>query len=259
MSEQERHDDPEELAMRQRANQPPDPDDPIVIELRKAEARRRQITIAMGLVVLIAALVGVWALVTYRATFFRPPLPIQETEARILEETNDPSCRQMIAEVTATGQSFYGEEANIEAGLLAETVERSSTALETVTSLRIRIEQARSRSQEAVLRFDESRAQLDRWFEYTLNELALLERLGTEHRDALEPSPAPEDPQASDEPVNVNPPPPSSKAAPTRPPGELRDRALLAVHDAFQNFRVWHTSGLHPCGQAPEGTEGWVP
>lgn len=245
------------------AKREPTEHDPLVLELKRAEARRRQITIGMGLVVLIAAIVGVWALVEYREAFFRPQMGVEQGEEDVLARTNDPVCREMIAHVTTTGESFYELEPQIEAGLLADSPATVSETVERLSGLRIRIEEAKASAVDANLRFDESREQLNRWFDFALTELSLLERLATEHRDVLEPPPTPDEPEQDEQGGNEAGTAEKTKGEKTpavgRTPAQLRDRALLTMHESFQNFRVWHTSGLHPCGEAAEGVEGWTP
>jgi hypothetical protein len=102
------------------------------------------------------------------------------------------------------------------------------------------------------------------------------ERLATEHRDALEPAPVQNEGKESEASTPEASTPEASTPEASTPkgtkvskgkkapvveptPAQLRDRALLTLHESFQNFRVWHTSGLHPCGEAAEGVEGWTP
>ncbi|MFU8802963.1 MAG: hypothetical protein ACNA8W_04050 [Bradymonadaceae bacterium] len=231
-------------------------DDSMIDDIARAEGRRRLITLVMGVVVLVSTAVALWAIFAHRDTFFRPQMDIAAGEGEVLADTNDPVCRNVITDVTAAGEDFFKIEADIEAGLLAGSPETVAKTVDALTLIRTRLEEVQTRSQDANLRFDESRTQLDQWFTYTHNELTLLERLGNDHRDVLEPRIV-EEAEAEDAEEAAE--APKDKAAPARPATELRDQALLAVHESFQNFRVWHTSGLHPCGVAPEGREPWTP
>lgn len=258
-------------------NESQDDVEALVRELERGEAPRRRLALLGGVLALGTVAVLLWAMTAHRDTMFRPELGIEDGEQALLEETNDPACRNMIGEVTTGAKKFFESERAIERDLLARELPRSEAVHARLVEIGDDVQRARELSEQAVLRYDHSREELERWFAYVDGELALLQRLGREHRERLEADQTVEadeandqagEDQAGDVQGHVVRPADGALGAKTdrkagsgAPPApeELRDRALLAVHESFQSFRVWHSASMHPCGRAPEGVTPWHP
>lgn len=238
-----------------------EPVDEIVTRLEAREKKSRRKTVIVTALVLIPAILAVIFAWMYRDQVLAPQLDIEGGEKEVLAETDDPQCRSMIASVTQVGEDFRARHAAIEKRILGDDPEALATIMSDVGELRDRLERAEVESGDANLRFDTSREELDRWFAHVDNELRLLSELADERLAEVEPAEesAEEGEEgtegAEDEDTEAEAPKPAS----TKTPEERRDGALLAVDDAFESFRVWHTGSLHPCGAADEDEEGWTP
>lgn len=258
-------------------NEPEKPDDSddfdqMVEEMGRAEAKRRRrgmlITSVVGIVVLIA-----FALVyMYRDDVFGGPVDVGEGEAEILAETNDPQCRQMIDDITAVGDDYFAYEKTIDQKLLGDDAEAIRGIRQKIDEFEARLTAARELSRESNLRFEDSPKQLTDWFEYMELELGFVDRLARERLAELEAADAAAnaDAGAGDAGAEAAGDAPAGDEAhgevvvqgdarPEKTPVERRDAALVAIHDAFENFRVWHAGGMHPCGKADPGETPWAP
>lgn len=223
----------------------PDGEDQLLLALRRGELRRRLMGALGALALLVAVVLGVQAFVN-RGKDARINLPVEEGEEEVLSRTNDPACREMIGQVGAIGKDFFALEADIEAKLLGEDPEAIGEVQARLGALGERLGQAEGLAREATLRFDTSRAQLDRWFPHMRQWIKAFEALGEERLQALGAKGAP----AAAVGGTADAGPEVDGGAPTTLEElvQRRDRGLVIVHDDFERFRVWHTSGLHPCG-----------
>lgn len=213
-------------------------------EFLRAESARRRRALLGGLAVIGGIALLVVLGVVFQDTVFRPLIEVEKGEQEVFAETNDPVCRGLIARVTEIGASYFEQESSIERGLVSTDREEVLRIGELLENYRSRLAKAEQESADAVLRYDNSRDELDRWFAYVDTELGHLSRLASERASKLGGDSAEESAgQGGDEKL--------SEAAAL----DLQGRALLAVHESFQSFRVWHSAGLHPCGRSPEGSE----
>jgi len=244
------------------------PDGKAFEAIARAEAERKK----RGMALLAFAIVGSVAMVfAIQAVIGGPGLKLDdvgETEEEILEKTNDPQCRKTIADVQAMEPKFKELVAVLEADLLSQDPAKISAAMLAVKTMSGDFSRLAEDSQEAALRYDDSRAELDQWFTYIQGELRTMERIGEDVLEELEIKRKME----AGEPVEVDLEAAKKKKRTrrhskekvdprTRPPKERLDGAVLAVYDSFQSFRVWQddTEHPHPCGAADEGEEPWVP
>lgn len=259
--------------------------------LAKAEKSRRTRALIIAFVITgVLGGTGVLA-VLFSDTFFQPELDIESGEKDVLAETNDPDCRGFIGKVTVIEADYRALEPSVAAMMKTEDPAELRKVRSVVASLRKRIDKQEVASQDATLRFDTSRKELDDWFDYIDNELSLVSDLAAYRLEQLgEPlelgeADAAGSPDAGEagagtpaegavneeadagagEVVHVEAKPagrPTGAArvkASSKTPTELHEGSMLAVHEAFQSFRVWHTGSLHPCGQAADGEDGWTP
>ncbi|MBA2664707.1 MAG: hypothetical protein H0U74_20640 [Bradymonadaceae bacterium] len=227
--------------------------DALAVDFARAESTRRRRAIFVGLACLGALVLTLWGMVNFRDTLFRPDMQVEAGERSVLAETNDPQCRELIARVTTVGDAYFAAERAIERELLGDDLEVVVQVSATLKAIRSQLVEIGASSSAANLRYENSRAELDNWFVYVDRELELLIRLSTERLSELGPG-EPEEAQDTVEPAAAK------KKAASKPvigAEELRQRALLAVHESFQSFRVWHSSEMHPCGKAPEGVTPW--
>lgn len=213
-----------------------DPDlEKLVEGLKRQEQARRKKTLILVIVVVALATAVMTAALFFQDDIMGPAIDVQAGEEDLLEKTNDPQCRGFIDTVTAEGVAYRNMMAGLQANLLGDKPAETQTYIDDLDALRKRLDDARIKSVDAELRFPDSRQELDDWFKHIDKELDLLMRLGQE---------------------KLNPP---AQSAFKKPPAELLDQAVLATHDAFENFRVWHTASQHPCGAASPDEKGWTP
>lgn len=225
--------------------------------IARAEAQRRRrvmISVAVGAVLTVAGIGVVAAL--FQAGALGPDLDMEEEEKDSLEETNDPQCRAMIAELTTFGDELRADMPELEY-VVHEDREKVVAARAKVSSWRERLEASRVKSREANLRFEDSRKELDTWFGYVDTELRLLDLRGERHLERLAAEAKGETyvelkPKKRGKIIG-------KKKEVERTPEQKRDAALLAINDALESFRVWHSSAMHPCGAADEGETPWAP
>jgi hypothetical protein len=262
-SEEPRHDAPE-------TGSEPEEDEELegmMSSIRKAERRQRVRAALYGLAVVVLAVVAVYAFFTYRDELFVPKIDMDEAGQEAWEKTNDPQCRTLIEQVTAIGKDFYEYESFVEAHLLGDDPDKIREIKRRMESFKARLNKAEKLSDEAELRYDDSARQLDEWFDYVDMEIGFVERLADERLAYLEREQAREASgdagTSADSGIVVYSPDAAEleqkRDKPKQSPEERRDGALIALHDAFQNFRVWHSANAHPCGAAAEGEEPWRP
>jgi hypothetical protein len=224
-------------------------DDNLVRSLEAAERARRSRAMLVGGLVVLIGVGGLGLSFTYRDEVFRPKLDVAEGEVDVIEDTNDPQCRAFIAEITAVGKDYVEIEPRLTDKMLGDDVATIEGLVKDLEGLKVRLVEAREKSQDAELRFDDSRSEVKEWFRYTDNELTLIQRVGTDRVGELAVAQPDAGTLVEDGQVEK-----SKKPMPERLSG-----ATLAANEAFQKFRVWHTGGLHPCGAADEGETPWAP
>lgn len=212
--------------------------------IARAEAQRRK----RGLMIAFGALVVAALVVLVGKTFGDQDVEatLDKSEQDVLAKTNDPQCRELIAQVEALSARYREVEPKLTQGLLSPEVPTRLGALDTITSLRDAIKAQETASQAANLRYPQSRQELDEWFKYVDSELGVLV-MANQTWQSLNDAVTEED---------------KAKAlakAPKQSPESLRDGATLALYNAFKSFRVWHSAALHPCGAADPGETPWQP
>ncbi len=259
-------------------------DQELMDSLAKAERSRQTRALATGgLIAGLLVTLGILA-VLFSDVFFQPELDIAGGEEDVLAETNDPQCRGFIEKVTKIEADYRALETDVESLMGTDDPEKLKSLRSSIGELRARIDRQEKASADANLRYDESRGELDAWFGYIDNELSLvqdlvswrLEEIGAadpvapkeeaaEGADAGTPMAEADGDAGAAEVVHVAEKPDATPTGAARvraskkTPKELHEGSMLAVHEAFQSFRVWHTGSLHPCGKAEEGEEPWAP
>ncbi|QDG52939.1 hypothetical protein FIV42_19985 [Persicimonas caeni] len=263
--------------------------DRMLDSIEKAESARKR----KGLIFLLIGLIigaGIFALAfMFRDEVFGPAVDIEEGQQEVIAKTDDPQCRDMIAQVQDLSDRYFKLEPKIEDKLLSEDAAAIQEIRDEVARLQQRLDEIEEFSGEANLRFDESRAQLKEWFDYVELELSFIDRLAREQLAKLEDAkledaklkeegePAKEDGTADKAGEEADKKPEgivvekgeatkkkekaeaAKEKKSKKTPEERKQGALVAIHDAFQKFRVWHSSSLHPCGEADEGETPWRP
>lgn len=209
--------------------------DRIVEEIERQERKRRHKTLLTALVVVVFGIASLSSAILWRNAVGEAPMDVEGGEKKVLENTNDPQCRGFIADITAQGVAYRNLIPALQNGLIGGSADETRRLVSELDALRKRIADARAKSVDANLRFPQSRSELEDWFRYTDRQLEILQALGTEKLE-----------------------PPETSAF-KRPAKDVLEFTILACDDAFENFRVWHTSSLHPCGAADPDEKGWEP
>lgn len=241
-------------------NQEPEIAEVGVIARAEQERRRRGLLRLLAGFSIAGVILGVMIVLGQQGAL-GPDIEVDAEEKESLEETNDPQCRAMIADVTAYGERFKKEGARAIEPVLSEDPEKINAAREAIGALREELETLRSASGEASLRYENSRQELRDFFKFVDTELRLIDLRGEYQLKRLE---AVANGETFEEPR------PKSrgkiigkkkgeKIRGDRTPEQKRDDAIIAIHDAFNTFRVWHTASAHPCGAAEEGETPWTP
>lgn len=222
---------------------------------RAESARRKNIAIGVVLVALLAA--GLIALIATGDT--GPKVDRVQLAEDVVMESNDPQCRALIEDVTALGERYKSEHAATLEDVLHADPDRVKLVRQRISALRKEADTLRIASIAANVTTQESREALPSWFKLVDTELRLLdlraerhlERLDVESRGEtyVEPKSAPKQKGKIIGQVEQ----------PERSPQEKRDAAILSLHDAFANFRIWHSGTTHPCGPADPGESPWEP
>ncbi len=238
------------------------------VESAEQERHRRGLTIGAGVALVIIA--GVATLVMYRDTIFEPDIPVEKGEKQVIDQTDDPQCRRMIAKVMHLRDTFFAMETRIESVVPDGDPESMSDLLDELDQLEMQLRDAESVGKKANLRFDRSRKELNNWFEFAYNEISILRNLIRRARALVSPSTGPDAGDAGTAGETGGAPgdavsagrETSSDAGSSMSIDDVRyqrDKTLSTLHDAFEKFRVWHTSSLHPCGSNEEGETPWRP
>jgi hypothetical protein len=223
----------------------------------QAEAQRKR----QGLLAIGAALIGsaillavMWAVSGGQG----PQLDgiAAEGEAEAAAATNDPQCRAFIAAVTDIGQDFRRVEPDLETQLLSDDPAQVRKGKLSLKELRGKLEAQKAASKQAAMRYEDSRKEIETWFDHIDNELRLLDELGDERLAKLEPADG-----AFEVKFDEDGKPVADPKADPRTPKKRLDAAVVVVYDDFANFRVWHSDrgAKHPCGAADEGETPWTP
>ena len=233
--------------------------DEMIRSLRDAERARRKRAMIGGSVVAALAVAAVVISVVFSDEMFQPEIDVASGERAVRADTHDPHCRARIAQVTTIGRDYRAWEPELQDEFLGDERAELQEHLATLESYRERLDAAEQLAGQAELRFDTSRGELDEWFSYVDNELRLLHILGTERLAALAQAGGPDAGSAAGADGGTLVAAPAKESTSTKTPQERLDGATLAVNEAFQKFRVWHTGSLHPCGKAAEGETPWAP
>lgn len=236
-------------------------------EIEDVESQRRLWGAVIGTATFLLLAAAVFAVVRFRTTLFRPPVDL-ETERETIRKTDDPECRQMIADVTAIKHEFFSLEDEIAATMPDGDPTAIRSLLSELEKLQRRIDEAEKLSQDATLRFDEDRKQLDDWFEYVDYEIGIVVQIAETRLEKKTGAPG-GTADAGD--VGGGGSGAGDAGRSERDAGDAggdaggsnlvreRKEAVAAVHRVFENFRVWHEGGRHPCGAAESDETPWRP
>jgi len=209
--------------------------DPLITELADLERKRNQKTLLITGVLLTLAVLMIGFTLAYRQDLLGPRVDVEAGEAEVFSETNDPICRGLIESVTKRGEDWKTLQKDLRSGLVTGNQGSIESLIARVQEMRAQLKEDHAQSRQANMRFAESREELDTWFGYVDKELEVFAKIGMERLAELGGE--------------------AVEGQLERTPSERVDAVVLATDDAFQNFRVWHSSALHPCGPAvPEGT-----
>jgi hypothetical protein len=242
------------------------------VEAAEQDRHRRGLTIGAAIAAVVILVVTL--LVVYRDTLFEPELPVEQGEQQVIDDTDDPECRRMIAKIMNIRNAFVAMETRIASAVPDGDREAMSNLLRELEQLEARLRDVERLSDEANLRFDRSREELERWFEYVYNEFSILRNVIRRARSTL-PGPSESDAgsigdaSTGDAGEGARDATSTPSDAGTGPDDVMvvredvryqRQKTLSALHDAFEKFRVWHeSSSLHPCGSNEEGETPWRP
>jgi|GEM_PF-1742639 len=249
--------------------------DAIFERFEKNERARKIKVFILAAIVLAGGLTVFFGSVLFRENRLTANIDIEAIDAKAAARINDPQCRDMIAQIDQLSARYFKLEPQLDEKLLGGTPGEINALRDEIARIQQRLDEISEFSLKANLRFDASRSELDEWFDYVALELNFVDRLGDEQlallkkasadapiADAPDSEEPKSDAQNSEEGVVVSKGQDKKKKtpdAPSRTPLERKQAALFALHDSFQNFRIWHTAGAHPCGAADEGETPWVP
>ena len=226
--------------------------------IARYESERRK-KVAIGLIAVLLIIGGAVAGIAAMGDKAKLKLDVQQAEQDALQDSNDPQCRNMIADVTAFGKRYKSEHAAALEDVTHEDKEKVIAARAKIKSLRDELEKMRLASLASELRYKESSEDLKKWFKHVDTELRLLDLRAEEKLARLEAKANGEEYvplEKKDKPKGkiVG----AKEESDTRTLDEKRDAAILTIHDAFENFRVWHSGSSHPCGAAAKGEKPWT-
>lgn len=242
-------------------NQTPGDDDaPEVDIIARAEAARKRsaaLKLALGFLLGGGAIAGLVAL--GMSGELAPKVDEAEQQQAVLLESNDPQCRALIDDITAFGERWKAEDAQmLEDAILSDEPERVKSARQRLSERREQLEQLRIASKDVNLRFETSPTELREWFKGVDVELRLLDLQAEMQQKRLEAKArgetfVPLEKKKKRGKIV------GEKPKKKRTPGEKVDAAVVQLYDLFANFRVWHTASEHPCGAADPGETPWTP
>lgn len=230
--------------------------EPAIEALAKQE-KGRLIRI-LGISALFAVLItGAFIYVAKNSeTVFKPDLDIESGEKNVLKDTNDPQCRAIITSAKEIGVDFKEIDDELSKKLIDGSEAEVRPLLAKVLALKLRLKEVRETVPSATFRDFETlsasgiRAELKAWFKHVDHHFFFLERLANEHLETIEVKEKIEGTVVVDK---------KKKKKYKKTPRQRLDGALLAISEAFQSFRVWHTGSLHPCGAASADETPWTP
>ena len=215
--------------------------------LYAVERARKKRTAAIGIAVLIVVAGLFWWMAQHTDELFRPNIDAEAGEQELLEDTGDPVCRQLIADIDEAAEDFAEREFAFEDEIWGDDEERIDQLKETATAFRSRVDRIRNTVDDAVFREEDAPdlppvpEQVEEWFDNMDNEFRILEDMGERRLRMLRDEELEERGGMWDD------------------PEELRDTVLMTIDENFEEFRVWVSRGGHPCGAPPEGVEPWQP
>lgn len=235
--------------------------------LEEVEAKRRRMGVFLGVGALALLAISLVLIAQFRSALFRPKMPVEESQREIVEKTDDPQCRRMISDITNIGNTFFAMEGRIEEHIPGGEPEAVRKVVEDLATIDKRLDEAEELAAESNLRFEKSSKQLDDWFEFVDREMAVirdlaadeLERVGGAEESDAGPGDTGVAADATSEAESADAGAGDAGADAGRSPTELRNSVLVQLHTAFENFRVWHSASLHPCGDSDEGETPWRP
>ena len=221
--------------------------DDMLGELGEIERQRRKRTIVAAVAVLIV-IVAVFAWMFHRTEdLFRPNIDVDEGERELIEDTGDPVCRGLLADVDELSDEFARYEFDFEDEIWGDDEDEIEHLRETATALRSQFDELSNEIDNAVFREEDMPdhppvpEQVEEWFDNMDNEFRILEEMADKRLRMLR-----------DEEV-------ADRGGLWDDPRDLRDRVLMTIDENFEEFRVWIVRGGHPCGPPPEGVEPWEP
>lgn len=216
-------------------------------ELNAVE-RSRRIRVAVVGVAVLAVVVGLfWWMFEHTEDLFRPNIDVAEGEQELLEDTGDPVCRGLIADVYEASDDFSRRELDFEDGIWGDDEEELDQLRETATAFRSRMDTMADDIDDAVFREEDAPdhppvpEQVEEWFGKMDNEFRILEEMADKRLRMTRGQEVEERGDMWEDPEN------------------LRDTVLMTVDENFEEFRVWVARGGHPCGPPPEGVQPWEP
>lgn len=234
--------------------------------LQAIESSRRTKGAILGIGALVLVGLSVFAIYEFSTFLFRPDMSIEQGEQELLDKTDDPQCRELIARMSEIRETFFGLEADIEEVVADGTGERRRKIADKLDELVTRLDEAESLSHRANFRHENTESDVDRWFQYTRDQLIAIRDLvapeaygdvGVGGDDgAEEPTPGSTGGgDAGDGDAG------STDAGKGRSVVSRMGDMLFNTHRSFEKFRVWHSSErfAHPCGDADEMEEPWRP
>ncbi len=229
----------------------------IIEELAKKEKARMLRILAIS-AVLALCITGAFIYIAKNSdTVFKPNLDIESGEKNVLKDTNDPQCRAIITSAKQIGVEFKAIDPDLSKTLIDGKEGEVRPLLAKVSALKLRLADIKDSVPSATFRDFETKSasgvqnELNAWFKHVDTHFFFLERLANEHLAEIEVKEKTEGTIVVDK--------ESKKTKYKKTPRQRLDGALLAINEAFQSFRVWHTGSLHPCGAASKDETPWAP
>lgn len=235
-------------------------------EIEEVESRRRRWGIAIGTAVFLLLGAAIFAIVRFRTTLFRPRVDL-DTERETIQKTDDPECREMIGDVTGIKHEFFSLEDEIASTMPDGDRTELRSLVSELEKLQRRIDEAEALGDEATLRFDDSRQELDDWFDYVDYEIGIVVQIAETRIEQKSSSEGNDADAGGGSEETGTPGMDAGSRAGRSDEGDAgganlareRKEAVAAVHRAFENFRVWHEGGRHPCAAADPDETPWRP
>jgi hypothetical protein len=199
------------------------------------EERRRAFFMraAIGFVVSGIVVGGFWLFFATENTEIETEMSEQEAEKRLLEQSDDPQCRRLIEQTRQVRSEFLELAPQLDKFLLSDRKAKVRELEYELVSMGADVDELKTLADEANFRNQKARTQFADWSEYLDTELYFIERLAKETLGEVE------------------------KKESDKTQVERKNAAIVALRDAMRSFRVWTSSGVHPCGEAEEGETPW--